>query len=297
LPCRWLLLGFIVAALCVSSFANEIERHLRDEYKGKVLLLRSFPEGDRLAYDSNGALVTAAREGDWTSFAIVQIREVKIDRNQVKVDAARVHANPTDDGFQLISAGRVRMVADLGLEQPTVEKAEALLSKIFLNAHDDFSETVQDYWKPCVFAALSGSAPREYRGCRFSSDFLGIRGVAAHPDDRLDPKSLPPTIAKSLSYEVFRPGKGITPPKKISGDEPEFTDEARRARFSGGAVLGVVVGPTGGVEKMWVISPASYGLTLASLEAIAKWRFQPATKDGQAVAVQVEVETSFKIQK
>ena len=292
-----LLCCLIVAAVPVASRANDVEQHLRDQYQGKILLLRGLPEGDSLAYDSNGVLATTGREGDWTSSGIVRITGIKITRNQLKVDANRIHADPTDDGFQLTSERRVRIIADLGVGPASVEKAEALFSNIFLTAHDDFAETVQDYWKPCVFAGLSGNPSQAYRACKFSSDFLKIPGVVKHPDYKSDPKDLPPSIAKSLNYEVLSVGKATTTPRRISGDEPPFTEEARKARYNGEALLGLVIGPTGAVEKIWVISPAPYGLTLSALQSVAAWKFQPAIKDARPVAVQVTVETSFRIYK
>ena len=37
------------------------------------------------------------------------------------------------------------------------------------------------------------------------------------------------------------------------------------------------------------------GLDQKALEAVQQWRFDPATKDGRAIAVPISVEVSFKL--
>jgi len=301
---RWsitpLLSAAALAALALSICpkllaADKFEEQLRDQYKGKTFILRDFPEGGRLAYDSNGVLATTAKTGDWTVGGVVHLKDLKIGQGRLTVNASRIAYEATDHGFQAESNGGVRITIDLGLERPSFDQIEVLISKIFLTSHDDFAETVQDIWKPCVAAGLMVKTPKKYAACAFPHDFLKIPGVIQQPEDRSKPEELPPSIAKSVSGKVLYPSKDITPPRKISGDEPEFTEEARRARYNGKVTLGLIIDKTGGVEKIWIISPSSYGLTFAALEAVSKWKFHPSTKEGQPVAVQVEIETGFHL--
>jgi TonB family protein len=94
---------------------------------------------------------------------------------------------------------------------------------------------------------------------------------------------------------VFRVGGGVLAPRPLSTPDPEYTDEARRAKYQGTCILGMIVGPDGKPRDIRVQRSIGMGLDKKAIEAVQQWRFSPATKDGQAVAVQISVEVSFKL--
>jgi TonB family protein len=288
----------LVVALLISPLqlfaVDSLEQHLRDQYKGRTLVLRDIVVSARLDYDANGILANTAKPGDWTVYGVVQVKGIKVDRNRIVIDAKRILFNPTGSGFQMESNGNIRIAVNQGA-RTSFDNADALISRIFLTDHDDFAETLPDYWKPCVLFGLATNTPLKYKGCKFSREFLKVPGVRSRTEDTANPDDLPAAISKSVSYEVFRTGKGITPPKHISGSQPDFSDEARLARYSGRTILGVVIDQAGNAQNVWIISPSGYGLTQRAIEAISAWKFQPATKDGKPVAIQVEIVTDFNV--
>lgn len=94
---------------------------------------------------------------------------------------------------------------------------------------------------------------------------------------------------------VYRVGGGVTSPHLIYGPEPEFSDEARKAKFSGTVVLGVIVGTDGRTHDIRVVQSLGMGLDEKAIEAIRQWRFEPSRKDGIAVAVLVDIEVNFHL--
>jgi TonB family protein len=97
--------------------------------------------------------------------------------------------------------------------------------------------------------------------------------------------------------KIFRagPGSGVTPPRAVFAPDPEYSEEARRDKFKGHVMLGVIVAEDGTPENVWVIQALGHGLDRASVETIKRWKFKPATKDGQPVPVILSVETTFDI--
>lgn len=97
--------------------------------------------------------------------------------------------------------------------------------------------------------------------------------------------------------ELFRAdlGSGIKPPKATFAPNAEYSEEARRERFSGTDVLGMVVGPDGKPRSVWVVRALGRGLDEKAIEAAWRWTFLPATKEGRPVAVVVSVENSFNV--
>ena len=73
--------------------------------------------------------------------------------------------------------------------------------------------------------------------------------------------------------------------------------EAMQARIQGIVRLEVVVLEDGSVEEVTVVQSLDllYGLDDEAVKAMKEWRFEPAMKDGQAVAVVVPVEMSFSL--
>src|SRR5207244_4258057 len=94
---------------------------------------------------------------------------------------------------------------------------------------------------------------------------------------------------------AYRPGGGVTAPRAIYQPEPEYSDEARKAKFQGSVVLWLVVGPDGHPREVKVVRSLGMGLDEKALETVRTWRFEPGRKDGLPVAVQVHVEVIFHL--
>jgi TonB family protein len=97
------------------------------------------------------------------------------------------------------------------------------------------------------------------------------------------------------SEPVFKMGKGVTPPRVIYQPEPEFSEKARAAHYQGTCVLSLVVGEDGIPRNITVTTPIGMGLDEKAVEAVTNWRFEPARKDGNPVAVQIAVEVDFHL--
>ena len=95
---------------------------------------------------------------------------------------------------------------------------------------------------------------------------------------------------------VYRVGAGVTAPRAIYAPDPEYSEEARRGLLQGQCVLRVMVGADVRPSDVRVDRSLGMGLDEKSIEAIRAWRFEPARKDGQPVAAQVSVETSFALE-
>jgi len=94
---------------------------------------------------------------------------------------------------------------------------------------------------------------------------------------------------------AYRVGGGVTAPRLIYGPEPEFSDEARKAKYQGTVVLWLVVGSDGRTHDIRVQQSLGMGLDEKAIEAIRQWKFEPGRKDGIPVAVQVDIEVNFHL--
>ena len=94
---------------------------------------------------------------------------------------------------------------------------------------------------------------------------------------------------------AYRIGGGVSPPSVILKVEPEYSEEARKAKFQGTVILFVVVDEKGNPRELKVIRPLGLGLDQKAIEAVEKWKFRPGMKDGKPVAVQATIEVNFRL--
>ena len=94
---------------------------------------------------------------------------------------------------------------------------------------------------------------------------------------------------------VFRVGGGVSAPRALDTPDPEYSEEARKAKYQGTCVLWLIVGPDGKPRDVKVARALGMGLDQKAIEAVRNWKFQPAMKDGKPVAVQINVEVNFRL--
>ena len=103
--------------------------------------------------------------------------------------------------------------------------------------------------------------------------------------------AIPPAFASTSTTRFDWPCS----PKSSCKVEPEYSEEARKAKFQGTVVLFVVVDENGKPRDLKVIRPLGLGLDQKAIEAVEKWKFAPGKKDGKPVAVQATIEVNFRL--
>ena len=94
---------------------------------------------------------------------------------------------------------------------------------------------------------------------------------------------------------AYRIGGGVSEPKLIFKVEPEYSEEARKAKWQGEVVLQIVVDEHGNPKDMRVTHSLGLGLDQKAMEAVTKWRFTPGMKDGKPVPVIATIAVNFRL--
>jgi protein TonB len=94
---------------------------------------------------------------------------------------------------------------------------------------------------------------------------------------------------------IFHVGGGVSPPRPIYKPDPEFSEEARKAKYQGVCTLGMVVGVDGRPSQIKVLGSLGMGLDEKAIEAVRNWKFEPGMKDGHPVATIIAVEVDFHL--
>ena len=95
----------------------------------------------------------------------------------------------------------------------------------------------------------------------------------------------------------YRPGNGVSLPRVLHEERPQYTSDAMRAKVQGTVLLECVVRPDGSVGDVQLIRSLdpTFGLDQQAIAAAKKWRFVPGTRLGEPVPVLVTIELTFTL--
>jgi periplasmic protein TonB len=96
---------------------------------------------------------------------------------------------------------------------------------------------------------------------------------------------------------AFRAGvNGVGVPVCLYCPIPQYSDEARKAKYQGTVVLQVTITPDGRAVNITVLKSPGLGLDEKAMEAVKTWKFKPAAgPNGRVVATIVPIEVTFRL--
>ena len=77
--------------------------------------------------------------------------------------------------------------------------------------------------------------------------------------------------------------------------EPEYTDEARKAKVQGAVVMHVEIDARGQVQNISVAQGLGLGLDECAMAAVRKWRFRAGTRNGKPVSTNALIQVTFRL--
>lgn len=95
--------------------------------------------------------------------------------------------------------------------------------------------------------------------------------------------------------DVYQIGGDVSEPRLIYQPEPDYSEEARKAKYQGECIVNLVVDATGKPTRIRVIRKLGMGLDEKAVEAVSHYKFKPAMKGGKPVAVELNVAVNFQI--
>jgi TonB family protein len=85
------------------------------------------------------------------------------------------------------------------------------------------------------------------------------------------------------------------PPALLYKKEPDYSEEARKAKYQGVVTLDVEIDAAGRTSDISIIRHLGLGLDEKAVEAVKQWRYRPASKEGRPIATRIQVEVSFRL--
>lgn len=278
-----LLSGLIGLLLLVSVASARDSSDLESDYVNKVLTLRHFYRGDRPAFAADGTLIGTAELGPWTVAGKVRVESIEVSVQSLRITGRRVCVVFDREGKPY------RDVVDLIDEAESNPEERKKLEEVFLNR------------KLTIEIALDAAQPEDLASksameAVFVKPGESIAGVV--PDywqeyfEKVDGQPIP---VPHSTEKVLRVGPGVSPPRAVYDPNPEFSEDARLAKFHGTVTLSLIVDASGKVVDVRITTPLGLGLDEKAVEAVRTWKFEPAKIADEAVPVQIGVETDFHL--
>ncbi len=115
---------------------------------------------------------------------------------------------------------------------------------------------------------------------------------ALAPADMVPAQPMFPDPPLPTLYSI---GGKVTPPQVTIPSDAVYDHAESEAKETGTVVLELIVTPNGLPEDIKVAKSLGPELDKKAIEAVRKWKFAPATKDGKPVAVRIKVEVKFAL--
>jgi TonB family protein len=156
---------------------------------------------------------------------------------------------------------------------------------------------------------LATQSPAAYAALTARQRQLNATGVAARSPgikQKIVPPPKPFGTAKDTMFPTGRTGgrsfeedepfalvKMDAEPKPIRRTMPPYPAELKARGVTGRVVVEFIVDPKGSVVSAKVLSSPDEALSAIAIAAVSKWEFEPGRKDGQPVAVRMQVPLVF----
>jgi TonB family protein len=270
--------AFLLLALSLvpaaAAHADSLKDALSHKYKKQVLALRTpFTHGDQ-KFDSSGQPLNARPSDPWLLNGAIHVEKLNLSKDTLRLEGPRVAvSNQKKKGKPVLIPFSKSVRVDIHLDQPlnSLDDAQAVLDRVFFLEGD----------------AVQHAAP-EFRRSDDNTPDDEIYHVSSHAFRRPDDKA-PEMETDSGKKE------NVLPPRPTYTPEPEFSEEARHAQFQGTVVLTIVINKAGDVVRVRLVRALGMGLDQNAMEGVKPWRFTPATRNGQPVAVEMNIEVAFNL--
>jgi len=318
--------GAAADAALVKSTPPLTEDALRARYVGKLIFMRGSYLGDDLNFDQEGKVNGSPAAGSFTLSAF-EVRKVKLSKHKLEIEADRygLHyfgALPYEDetkSFDKVKISKKPVHISIDREVIVVPKAKKNKKKSeptpqeisaaqTLKSREDASATEAP--KPATsaatvetYTALAAISPAHSAMVMnkaldniFASD-IDPRLLSHLPDywqEYFNSKSQHRQFMPAdASIKVV--SEGMTPPKVLNSIDPSSNEYAQKYGIAGMELLRTVVDASGIPRQIAIARPIGFGLDEKAVDAVKKSHFQPATLNGQAVPVVIDMVVTFRI--
>ncbi|HKV95151.1 MAG TPA: energy transducer TonB [Candidatus Angelobacter sp.] len=296
-----LLFGVGISTSLLASSIDDLKNTVSTQFQGKMLILLHPLGKESLRFNTDGTLIKGGSPGPWTVYGAIRVTKVQLSPDKLRVQGQRLFfsfksSHPAPYVFALrknrnIPPCRPSVEVEIKLDQPlnSFDQVQTTLSKVFALNKQDFLNSVPEFWRSYVADNLDFD-PAQAGALQY------IGGNSTHAGKSPDANAKTSSQAGNQPDQaIFHVGNDVKAPKAISTPEPEFSEAARYEKYQGVVVVSIVVDKNGNVANVNIVRPLGLGLDEQAANKIKSWRFNPGTRNGQPVDIEMNIEVSFNL--
>lgn len=265
------LICLLVLFLIQTAHADSLKDALNHKYKDQLLALRSpLTKGDQ-KFDSAGHALNIAKSSGWLLYGGISVKKIDLSPDTLRVEGvgATSYMEKRIGKLIVMPFGKDRHI-EIHLDQPlnSVDEADAIMDRIFFLGPDAL-----DHIRP-EFRRADDNTPDSEISKVSQREFSHASANTAGSNDNNDK---------------------VLPPRPTYTPVPEYSAQARHAKYQGTVVLAIVIDKAGKISRIRLDRPLGMGLDENAMEGVKQWRFSPARRNGEPVAVAMSIEVSFNL--
>lgn len=281
---------------------------LRTEPNPKAPVVATAVAGEKLLLvEEHGAWVRVQDPDNLVGWTERSSLERTVERERRLARFAAIRKLPALGG---LATERTSLYAGPGIFYPIVgELSEGSDVKVYTRDHDFYAIEVGDsvaYADVDAINVTAAGAPQlDVRTSKTSTatettETTSTTGTeeatateAPPPAPVPAPQPVPARADRSGVYAAVPPGG--TQPEEVDRVVPRYPSSARGAGVEGSVVIRGIVRRDGTIDNVEIIKDLPYGLGEAARQAVAQWRFRPATIGGDPIDVYYTVTVNFRL--
>ncbi|MBN2320956.1 MAG: energy transducer TonB [Acidobacteria bacterium] len=259
------MLLFSSPILLGGNINKNAENQLKKLYEKKTFILRHFYSGEKLKYSPEGILVSGGKPGIWTLDGLITINKLKIKNEKLEMTGKREfwsYDQKEKKPRQFKSTEKTTIEIGPFNAPSDATLLHQAIQNIFLKDNEPLHNAVPDYWKNTVI--------------RF---FTGQNAL----------------INNTPKKQLFNRGDNLTLPKLISKADPQYTPTGRKLRVGGTVMLKVKIDKEGNVSLQEIVLPLGLDLDESAIKAVLKWKYAPASLNGEPIDFETTLTMQFYI--
>jgi TonB family protein len=287
-----ILLSLLSFAVPARSDQHEMETSLRNHFEKRILVLRNFYSDSTLHFDKEGNLLGDAKLGYCSSDSTIYVDGMKIDKQHVLTIKGKRVLNLFDEKSghlnNVLTKVPIQIVVELDSTWQDASQVELLLDKIVTTDIRQTADAIPKYWQCWIYGSVEQSEKGIWKCSSDNVPHVESIGLSASSG----------AMAKYSvrnGKRVFYVGGSVLPPVKMFSPAPKYVPLAKEKRIQGTTVLDLIINEQGEVSVIGIAKPLGAGLDDEAIRTIRTWRFKPATRNLEPVAVFVHMETKFAL--
>ncbi len=244
---------------------KNLENQLQKLYQDKTFVLRNFYTGNKLKYNPEGVRVSGGEQGVWTLDGLITINRLKVKNERIELTGKREFwSYDQEEKRPRQFKSSEKTIIDIGPfnTSPDAASVNRAIREIFLKDDEPLHKAVPDYWENAVLTFFN-------------------------KNDN--------SINESAKKKYFNRSDNLILPKLISKTEPQYTPIARQLKVRGTLILKVKIDKEGNVSIQDIVIPLGLDLEESAIKAISKWKYTPASLNGEPIDFEATLKMQFYI--